>query len=249
MQWNPNNFGRTQAPAQQQAQQAPQAPAPQQPAQQAPAWGGQQHPTAAPQPAPGWGGQQPAQQPQQPAFGAPQAPQGFGAPQPPQGGYRGPQGAAPVGFPGGFRPSPVELGGPKMPDVPFGMHVLVCQGREFVGRKQDLMLVNCVVEQSDSVQPGTICAIKRPLRVNHNASDEIVTKAIGELAVPLSGRQKEDADAMAVCNLVAEFVQNSTLDGRPIAGMRVGVTSQPGNRRDQDGNPYPELFFHALPPQ
>jgi hypothetical protein len=214
-------------------------------------------------------GAQPPGAPQnnpQPGWAPPAAPQGFVPGQAPAGaptGYQPQPGpvagrpayggpvqapgyAAPAG--GGFRPvAPTSLDD-RTPDVPDGNHILVVKsGPELVGQNRDLVVVLFEVEQSDTVRPGTVGAWKRSLKQTHPASNQMASNDIAKLAVPLSGRQKDQTDMQEAFRLVSEFMGTGTLDGQPIIGRRVGATVTPGTKiNTKTGRPWPAFQFHTL---
>ena len=208
------------------------------------------NPNAAPAqaPAPNYG--PPAGAPPQ---GAP--PPGYG---PPPAVYGGPQagqshapaqhGQAPGGFGGGFRPVAPNLN-QREPQMPFGDHIGVATGRvELVGQKRDLLIVEFEVESSNTVAPGTKGCWKRQLSGTHKANDQMVSDAIGRLVVPLSGRKSEETDPNVALNMIGEFFNFHTVDGKPIQGMRVGMTVKPNakGKADPSGTPYADYIFHTL---
>jgi hypothetical protein len=81
----------------------------------------------------------------------------------------------------------------REPAVPFGDHVLRATGRvEFVGQKNDLLIVEYEVMQSNNAAAvGTKGCWKRKLTGTHVATDDMVSNAIGQMVVPLSGRNKQ----------------------------------------------------------
>lgn len=162
---------------------------------------------------------------------------------PPQG-----HGQAPGGFGGGFRPVAPNLN-QREPQMPFGDHLCVATGRvELVGQKRDLLIVEFEVESSNTTPPGTKGCWKRQLSGTHKANDQMVSDAIGRLVVPLSGRKSEDTDPNVALNMIGEFFNFHTVDGKPIAGMKVGMSVTPNKKgkTDASGTPYADYIFHTL---
>lgn len=192
------------------------------------------------------------QPPQAPnaAQGSPPTPQ-HGAPQP--GGYTGPGAGQGYGGQAAGGPPRINFGAPNLndrePSVPFGDHVLRSTGRvEFVGQKNDLLIVEFeVVQTNNPAAQGAKGCWKRKLTGTHVATDQMVSNAIGQMVVPLSGRQKQTCPPQEALALIAEFYNNRTLDGKPLAGMSVGASVTPGNKTDPaTGQPYPKYVFHTL---
>jgi hypothetical protein len=197
-------------------------------------------------------GQQPAPNAAQPTHGAPQPSYGNGQPQ--GGGYAGPgagqgYGGAPAGSPPPVRFGVPNLNGEREPELPFGDHILEATGRvEFVGQKNDLLIVEFVVKQTNNpnVPLETKGVWKRKLTGTHPATDQMVTDAIGRLVVPLSGRKKDATDGPTALNLIAEFYNRRTLDGQSIAGKRVGATCTQSKKADRNGDYHTDSIFHTL---
>lgn len=208
------------------------------------------NPSAAPAqaPAPNYGpppGAQPAPPPGAPPAGPPAgyAPPVYGGPQAPAPGY-----APPGGFGGGFRPVAPNLN-QREPQMPFGDHIGVATGRvELVGQKRDLLIVEFEIETSNTAPVGTAGCWKRMLSGTHKANDQMVSDAIGRLVVPLSGRKSDETDPQVALHMIGEFFNNHTIDGKPIKGMRVGMTVTPNKKGklDPSGVPYAEYLFHTL---
>jgi hypothetical protein len=216
MNWNPNQFGQNPAPNMSQ-----------------------------PQPGPGGFGQ-PAQPPGGFAPQAPvQAPQGYPAGYNP-GGYTGPQqSAAPVAQQFQFQPVAPKLD-KKDDSIPYGQHVLVATGEiDYVGTARDLFLVKFYIETSDSQPPNTPCSFKRKLTGTHVATAQMVSDALGQLAVPLSGRDPKTCPSQDALRLTAELLKGQ-LDGASFAGKKVGVISKPSKKLDRNGVPYADLTFVKL---